>query len=60
MSSNTFDKLCKAGLYETLCFAGTTKSTYIFIKDSEPYFENRWGNAYLRRAGKIMGKYYNI
>ena len=49
-----FNILHTMGLYETLCFRGTTKITYVFIEDGRLHFKNRRGT--MDTVGSILWK----
>ncbi len=57
-SNSLLVNLYVAGLYETVCFLGTTEATYVFIEDDEPRFINRWEHG-TRMGTKIKCQEYS-
>lgn len=41
MAYTLYKTLHATGLYETLCFLGTTETTHVFLQDDRPRFRNR-------------------
>lgn len=51
-----YNTLHSMGLYETLCFLGTTETTYVFLQNGKPCFRNQpsvlgMGSATLWKVG---------
>lgn len=61
-SLSLYNTLHAIGLYETLCFAGTTESTYVFMQDDRPRFRNRQGIVLSKDATSLWnaGLVFNV